>query len=327
MLKKIRRFALLIMVAALLMGCLSGCVTLDLSKLNGIVGSGSDKDENNAVNGPLFDPDGEDDPVTNQGGETQSSNQSTEGSQQATRPSKDETEPTGEDTKPTDPEPTQESTEATKPDETEPAEDDPLPANPIGYGVVLGDVVNVRSGPGTDYDIVDRAVKYDRLAIYQRKNGWGRLKTGWISLQYVYVDGEVGPNGSVMGVVDGTDVRIRSGPGTKYGVNVVTKDGERLEILFRAKFGNTQWGCTKRGWICMDYVYVDGEVGPDGSVKGTVQGTDVRIRSGPGTNYAIKTVVHTGERLEILYRAKFGDMEWGCTKQGWICMDYVKLDK
>lgn len=322
MLNHIRRIALLTLVLAVLMSCLSGCVTLDLSKLNEIVGGGGDKKDDSTESGPLFDPDGDDDTVSNQGGDTGSANQSTEESTQTTRPSKDET-----DTKPTDPEPTQESTEATKPEETEPVEDDPLPANPIGYGVVTGTTVNVRRGPGTNHEIDGQVYKNDRLAIYERKNGWGRLKNGWISLQYVYVDGEVGPNGSVMGVVMGDTVNIRSGPGTKYGVNTAVKAGDRLEILFRAKFGDMEWGCTKRGWIALKYVYIDGEVGPDGSVKGTVQGTDVRIRTGPGTKYGIKTVVNTGDRVEILYRAKFGDMEWGCTKQGWICMDYVKLDK
>ena len=69
------------------------------------------------------------------------------------------------------------------------------PTAPEKYGtVVCNDAVNIRSGPGTDYPIVDRAVNGQRVAIYESVDvsgtGWGRIGEGrWICLDYVVLDG------------------------------------------------------------------------------------------------------------------------------------------
>ena len=48
------------------------------------------------------------------------------------------------------------------------------------------DVLNIRSGAGTNYKINGQVKKYELYTIVDEKNGWGKLKSGagWISLQY-----------------------------------------------------------------------------------------------------------------------------------------------
>ena len=48
------------------------------------------------------------------------------------------------------------------------------------------DSLNIRSGPGTKYDIVGRTAKSVSYTIVESKDGWGKLKSGagWISLKY-----------------------------------------------------------------------------------------------------------------------------------------------
>ena len=73
-----------------------------------------------------------------------------------------------------------------------PTEETPAPEK---YGtVVCNDAVNIRSGPGTDYPIVDSARNGQRVAIYESVDvngtGWGRIGEGrWICLTYVLLDG------------------------------------------------------------------------------------------------------------------------------------------
>lgn len=51
---------------------------------------------------------------------------------------------------------------------------------------VTADVLNVRSGPGTNYGITTKVKKGEAYTIVEEKNGWGKLKSGagWISLEY-----------------------------------------------------------------------------------------------------------------------------------------------
>ena len=61
--------------------------------------------------------------------------------------------------------------------------------NDTASGVVTGDVVNVRSGPGTGYKVVG-AVKAGQTVevLAQFKvdgKNWGCLSNGWVAMDYV----------------------------------------------------------------------------------------------------------------------------------------------
>jgi uncharacterized protein YraI len=57
-----------------------------------------------------------------------------------------------------------------------------------------------------------------------------------------------------------------------------------------------------------------------------VNATDVNIRTGPDTDYAICGKANTGDRLVIYETIDRGGRRWGRCDEGWICMDYVDLD-
>lgn len=60
-------------------------------------------------------------------------------------------------------------------------------SNTVGYTVkITASVLNVRKGPGTNYDVSTTVRKNEVYTIVEEKNGWGKLKSGagWISLQY-----------------------------------------------------------------------------------------------------------------------------------------------
>jgi len=98
-----------------------------------------------------------------------------------------------------------------------------------------------------------------RVELYEKKNvngtTWGRTKDGWISLDYVYIDGTTG-DGAGTGTVSGSNVNIRSGPGTNYDVVGSYSQGDSVEIYAQFTINKTVWGCTNKGWVCMDYVEV-----------------------------------------------------------------------
>ena len=226
---------------------------------------------------------------------------------------------------PTEPEET--TAEETTPEETQAQAGTQGNGNKdaIGKGVITASELNIRSKASTDGEIVGKLKAGDRVEILERSGAWGRIEKGWISLDYVYQDGTAGKN-PAKGVVLGDQVNIRSGPGTDYGSVGTLKTGDRINILEQFTIGTTKWGCIEKGWVCLDYVYIDGTTG-ENSGTGTVNVTDqLNIRSGPGTNYAIAGSLKGGTKVTILTQIKIGDITWGCIDKGWISMEFVDMD-
>ena len=127
-------------------------------------------------------------------------------------------------------------------------------------GIVTGNALNVRSGPGTGYGAVGSLNAGDRVDVVEQftYNGttWGCIKNGWISMDYVYVDGS-GTGNDKEGTITGDNLNIRSGPGTGYGAVGSLNSGDRVTILYEVTVGDTTWGNIDKGWISMDYVDLD----------------------------------------------------------------------
>ena len=223
--------------------------------------------------------------------------------------------------------------EETKPDETKPADnkDDNKTNNKgngnttvVARGIVTASELNIRSKAGVDGDRVGSLTAGARVEILEKSGGWGRIDKGWISLDYVYQDGTTGKN-TAKGVVTGNQLNVRSGPGTNYGRVSSLNTGDRVNILEQFTIGGTKWGCIDKGWISLDYVYIDGTTG-ENSGTGTVTGNDLNIRTGPGTTYGTNGSLNKGDTVKILTQIKVGNTIWGCIDKGWISMDYVEMD-
>lgn len=203
-------------------------------------------------------------------------------------------------------------------------------------GVVTASELNIRRTASQSADRVGSYTYGDRITILESSNGWGRTDKGWISLSYVYVDGDVGTN-SVYGTVTATQLNVRSGPGQNYDRIKSLNQNDRVQIMQQIKVGNTNWGYTSGGWVSMDYISVDGSTGGNtggnnggGTTTGqtgVVTGNTVNIRAGAGTNYDIVGSKSSGNIVTILETAAANDGRiWGRIDLGWICMDFVRLN-
>lgn len=136
--------------------------------------------------------------------------------------------------------------------------DKDIAADQKAYKVkVTADILNIRSGPGTDYLINGTIKDQGTYTIVERKNGWGRLKSGigWICLKYT--DSELQESGAdeteAYTVRVTADVlNIRSGPGTKYPVTGQIRDRGTYTIVEEID----GWGRLKsgKGYISLAYV-------------------------------------------------------------------------
>ena len=85
---------------------------------------------------------------------------------------------------------------------------------------------------------------------------WGCTSKGWISLEYVELDG-VSVGSDKTGTVTGNGLNIRSGPGKGYASVGSLNSGDRVTIYKQTTVDGTTWGNIDKGWISMDYGDLD----------------------------------------------------------------------
>ncbi len=139
-------------------------------------------------------------------------------------------------------------------------------------GYVSGDKVNMRKGPGKNYDKVKSEIaKGTSVTLYVEQNGWWFLKCGdkygYIIKDYI-AQGEYSgstTSGEAEGKVIATSVALRKDASkTSQCIKEYGKD-EKLTIFYKSKDGNWYYvkaSDGKKGWMYAEYVKVTaGKVG------------------------------------------------------------------
>ncbi|MEE0110040.1 MAG: SH3 domain-containing protein [Oscillospiraceae bacterium] len=195
-------------------------------------------------------------------------------------------------------------------------------------GIVKVKELNIRASASTDGERLGSYTYGDRVEILEKSGSWGRTSKGWIHLDYIYQDGTTGTN-TASGTVTGTQLNIRSGPGTGYGSVGSYNQGDSVSILEQFTYNGTTWGCTNKGWICMDYVDVGGTSNSSNTTtsgqRASVTANSLLIRSGAGTGYATVGSLDYGDNVTITETTTVDGVTWGKISTGWICMSYVEL--
>lgn len=115
--------------------------------------------------------------------------------------------------------------------------------------------LRIRTGPSTSYGIVGYLNYGDRVTIQETKSGWGKISSGWISLDYVDLDSDASkPSVSQTKTVTADCLLIRSAAGTSNSVVGYLYYGEKVTITETTTVGTMTWGKISSGWISMDYV-------------------------------------------------------------------------
>ena len=209
-------------------------------------------------------------------------------------------------------------------------------------GVITGDVVNVRKGPGIEYERIETLAAGREVTVLGEEYGWYHIKwnnsTGYVLKEYLMLNGDVSSRPTNATVSGGSTINVRSGPGTDYSRIAMLSQGKRVTVLSK----QDDWyyisfdGTT--GYIHSDYLTRDGSgssaaqstAAPavDKSVGNAtvVGGNTINVRSGPDTGYSRVTMVSAGKRLTVLseeggwFKVSFDGTV------GYIMGDYVEPD-
>lgn len=213
-------------------------------------------------------------------------------------------------------------TEPTIPQETRPADEPTEPLEAQFFAIVTEEKTDVYSAPNQASAKVATLTYGQRIAVYGAEGSWLRLSNGWALWKSFYVESLEDENPLGHGVVTGTDVYLREGPGRQHNPLGYHNKGDLLYVLHQFFYDDLWWGYTGAGWICMDYVYIHGTMSENYGFA-HVTGDVVNIRLGPGTQHQVVRTVKEGDVLEVYNYITVKNVKWACVDGGWICMDYV----
>lgn len=200
----------------------------------------------------------------------------------------------------------------------------------FGTGTIDGSYVRMRSGASTSSSILGTYNSGTTMTVTGVSGAWYKVSyngtAGYVHSDYVSLSGVTSNGGSTAGSngsVKGSDVRMRSGPGTNYSILGTYQNGTPLTVT------GTENGWSKvtvggmSGYIRSDYVSGGGA----DSKTGYIKGTGVRMRSGASTTSSILGVYNTGTEMTITgesgnwYKVSYSG------KDGYVCKDYMTTTK
>ena len=197
-------------------------------------------------------------------------------------------------------------------------------------GATTTTAVNFRTGAGTNYGIISTLPAGTHVVVSERSSGnWATVvyngTVGYISSDYLKRANDMDASFGT-GTIDGSYVRMRSGASTSSSILGTYNSGTTMTVTgvsgawYKVNYNGTD------GYVHSDYVSLSGVTSSGGSASGSngsVKGSDVRMRSGPGTNYSILGTYQNGTPLTVTGTENgWSKVTIGGTS-GYIRSDYV----
>ena len=220
----------------------------------------------------------------------------------------------------------------------------PISAHAASTGTTTA-YVNLRTGPGTDYAILETVPLGAQISILDTGNpGWYRVtapsgNSGYMCSDYILASGgDAGTSTVLFTACTTAFVNLRAGPGTGYGIYLTVPLGDTVSVLDTANAGwyRVQYG-SYTGYMSADYLQTQSAATPtpappDTSASadpiGTARTTAVlNIRTGPSTGYRSLGLLDNGETVTVLENCGNG---WYavCTSSntfGYCSGDYLRV--
>ena len=222
---------------------------------------------------------------------------------------------------------------------------------------ISGDRVNVRNGPGTEYDVVTQFVAGQQLQIIGRYGDWLQVRESidkpvfWASAELLDISEAAvsalfevqasdipAPPPARVGTVREEGLQLRDGPGTNYIALTKLDSNMQLDLLesydgwfhvgvpggldgwVKGEFLNIQSGVLERIAVA--------EAIPDASpdMVGRINDNKVNLRKGPDSRYSKVQTVNSGLSVNVIGKYK----DWIQVKlndgsKAWIFSDLINI--
>ncbi|MBE2200758.1 MAG: SH3 domain-containing protein [Anaerolinea sp.] len=223
----------------------------------------------------------------------------------------------------------------------------PTALNAQETAVVNTGALNVRSGPGVNYNVVTVVYQGQAVTLLGRNsnNSWVKVQTaggqqGWVNALLLTTNTTISnlpvvdaPAVTATAVITTGALNVRSGPGVQYGVVTAVSQGQSVALLGRnssSSWVKIQTGGGQQGWINAAYIQanvavntlpvLDAGAAPI-TVTGLVNTGALNVRTGPDVTYPSIAVVNGGVQLNLIGRTANGiwvKVSLADGQQGWV---------
>lgn len=170
--------------------------------------------------------------------------------------------------------------------------------------------LNVRSGPGTNYKVVDWLQKGDVVTVLQDGATWDYVQFGNGSKGYVndkHLKTTTVSNSDIY-KVNTYRLTVRTGPGTNYSAKDYLKEGTTVTVISTSNnWAKVKYGSNNStGYVSMKYLTKTGSSNSSSSSNVTtanikvVTAHSLTLREGAGTNYKAIGYLSKGTRVNVL---------------------------
>ena len=190
----------------------------------------------------------------------------------------------------------------------------PARADTEGAATVTATALNLRSEPDMSGTVLSCLPRGTVVLVTGQENGWYKIwyrgESGYMSKDYLSFE-TTAQSSFGTGVVDGSYVNVRSGPGTGYSSLGQVNDGAELPVTgvsgawLRVSYKDAD-AYIHSAYLAVSYI-TGGSSAPTASpapqteeqTTGVITGNGVCLRSGPGTGYAILGAYNAGTKMTI----------------------------
>ena len=223
-------------------------------------------------------------------------------------------------------------------------------ANAQEKGTVTASALNVRSGPGVNYNVKGGIYKGNTVVILEKQGKWLKVKlsngtTGWINNAYVKIGSTTTSNETSFSNIQincRARLNVRSGPSTSYSIKRTVSYGEVYKKLDKLNgWYKIQLPDGSSGWVNGIYVKEttkdvsnqspisiednnkEETINNNGKVTSRV---NLNVRSGPGTSYSLKSSLRPGQVVVLCGKSNgWYKIKLSNETQGWVSSNYIAI--
>ncbi len=173
-------------------------------------------------------------------------------------------------------------------------------------GVVTATSLNVRSGPGTNNNVLFTVKKNETVEIKDSANGWYKIKNslgkeGWASSTYISKYGNTSNSETITTTQKQTttSVNFRNGAGTSYRIIATLSKGTKVEVISESSGWTKVKYDGRLGYIASNYLE-DIKINSNTSVTKEVSTDSLNVRSGPNTSYSVLGKLKKGTKVSVI---------------------------
>ncbi|MBR6029342.1 MAG: SH3 domain-containing protein [Clostridia bacterium] len=208
--------------------------------------------------------------------------------------------------------------------------------NNLGTAYVTGGWLRLRSAPSFQAETIASYASGTPVTVHEILGDWYHVsladgKSGYMLGSYLRWGGSQ-PVSDIAYITssNGKPVRLRSGPGTNYGVIATYRVGTQVTILSRG----TTWHYirigSQTGYMMSQYLTSSYTPTPTAQPQTgytayvtSSNGLAVRLRSGPGTNFGVIGTYNPGTRVTVLNHGSVWDYIKTATQTGYMMTKFL----